>query len=36
MALKLNSKGIEADRLYVVLGGLAGWEAAGYPIEAGG
>ena len=33
MALQLVERGIDEARVYALLGGLAAWEGAGYPVE---
>jgi rhodanese-related sulfurtransferase len=36
VALYAIDQGLDLDRVYVLLGGLAAWREAGYPTETGG
>ena len=35
MALTVINEGIDPQRVYVLEGGLAAWDAAGYPMASG-
>lgn len=35
MALELIKRGIDPQNLYVLKGGLAAWQEAGYPMASG-
>jgi 3-mercaptopyruvate sulfurtransferase SseA len=36
VALTVIEGGVDPSKVYALLGGLAAWDAAGYPLESGG